>query len=104
MKKTRVAKVDEIRLGRTKVCEVDGKMILVVHTGTDQWFAVAELCPHRGGPLSEGELSGTTITCPWHRAQFDVTSGNALSGPTTEKLEEFGVEVINGEVFVSLQS
>jgi nitrite reductase/ring-hydroxylating ferredoxin subunit len=42
------------------------------------------LCHHQGGPLAEGELEGNIITCPWHGAKWDVTTG---------KLSEFAIEL-----------
>src|SRR5258707_15319326 len=36
-------------------------------------YAIDDVCPHDGAPLSEGTLEGATVTCPWHGAEFDVT-------------------------------
>ena len=41
-------------------------------------FAFDDVCPHRGTPLSQGSLSGTTLTCAAHTWEFDVTSGKLL--------------------------
>jgi Rieske Fe-S protein len=41
-------------------------------------------CTHRGGPLSEGDVQGTRVTCPWHGADFDLKTG-ALLGPPAQK-------------------
>ncbi|MGH7353851.1 MAG: Rieske (2Fe-2S) protein [Candidatus Rokuibacteriota bacterium] len=38
-------------------------------------FAINHVCPHRGGPLGDGRLDGTVVTCPWHRWTFDVRTG-----------------------------
>jgi nitrite reductase/ring-hydroxylating ferredoxin subunit len=38
-------------------------------------FAINHVCPHRGGPLAEGRLTGTVVSCPWHGWTFDVTTG-----------------------------
>ena len=37
--------------------------------------AVDDMCTHSGGPLSEGEVCGTSVTCPWHGAKFDLATG-----------------------------
>ncbi|HLF36812.1 MAG TPA: Rieske (2Fe-2S) protein, partial [Anaerolineales bacterium] len=50
-------------------------------------------CTHEGGPLSEGDLQGTVITCPWHGSRFDVTSGKLVRGPTQRPLQTFRVSV-----------
>lgn len=75
-----VAKTIEIPLGRVKACEVDGRSIALYHTN-DGFFASDNTCPHRGGPLSEGDLSGNEITCPWHLWGFDVVSGVCPGNP-----------------------
>jgi nitrite reductase/ring-hydroxylating ferredoxin subunit len=54
-------------------------------------------CTHRQGPLSEGELEGSTVTCPWHGSQFDVLTGDILQGPATEPLKTYMV-VVEGDV------
>lgn len=51
-----------------------GRMVAIANVdGT--LHAIDGLCPHQGGPLGTGELCGTTLTCPWHGWQFDVTTG-----------------------------
>ena len=54
-------------------------------------------CTHRGGPLSEGKLDGSTLTCPWHGAQFNVCTGAVLRGPATESVKTYRV-IVEGEI------
>ena len=54
-------------------------------------------CTHRGGPLSEGNLDGSVVTCPWHGAQFNVCTGAVLRGPAADSLKTFRV-VVEGEI------
>ncbi len=54
-------------------------------------------CTHRQGPLSEGKLDGSTVTCPWHGAQFDVCTGAVLRGPAVQPLKTYRV-VVEGEI------
>ena len=54
-------------------------------------------CTHRQGPLSEGTLDGSTVTCPLHGAQFNVWTGAVLRGPATQPLETYSV-TIDGNV------
>ena len=53
-------------------------------------------CTHRGGPLSEGKLDGSTVTCPWHGTQFNVSTGAVLLGPATEPIKTYRVIVKGG--------
>lgn len=64
----------ELPVGRAKACAVEGKTIAVYHTA-DGFFATDNTCPHRGGPLAEGDLIGNEINCPWHLWGFDVRTG-----------------------------
>jgi len=54
-------------------------------------------CTHRGGPLNEGALGGSTVTCPWHGSQFNVCTGAVLRGPATEPVKTYGV-IVEGEI------
>ena len=67
------------------------------------FYALDGVCPHAGGPLGEGTLRGTTVTCPWHGWQFDVASGqNCLNHRMTHK--SFAVKVEGDDVLVELPS
>ena len=58
--------------------------------------ATQDKCTHRGGPLSEGTLEGSTLTCPWHGAQFNVCTGAVLRGPAKDPVKTFAVTVEGG--------
>ena len=55
--------------------------------------ATSAKCPHREGPLNEGTLDGSTVTCPWHGSQFDVCTGAVLRGPAKDPLQTYRVTV-----------
>ncbi|HEX7831649.1 MAG TPA: Rieske 2Fe-2S domain-containing protein [Thermoanaerobaculia bacterium] len=69
-----VAMTDDVPLGRAIARNVGGQTIAIYHTAKG-FFATDNTCPHRGGPLAEGDLIGDEITCPWHLWGFDVTTG-----------------------------
>src|SRR3989338_995296 len=69
-----VARVDEIREGAAKVVSVNGEDVAVFLVD-GQYHAIANTCPHKGGPLGDGVLDGCVVTCPWHGWKFDVTTG-----------------------------
>jgi nitrite reductase/ring-hydroxylating ferredoxin subunit len=60
------------------------------------FYATHDKCTHREGPLSDGVLEGSTVTCPYHGAQFDVSTGAVLCGPAKESLKTYRV-IVEGE-------
>ncbi|NAL78044.1 non-heme iron oxygenase ferredoxin subunit [Nitrososphaera sp. AFS] len=75
-----VAKVNEIPDGKMKHIEVDGSEVLIANVG-GKFYAVSDRCGHMNALLSMGNLKENTITCPFHGARFDVTTGRKLSEP-----------------------
>ena len=55
----------------------------------------------QGGPLDEGEIDGTTVTCPWHGWEYNVTTGENLDDPDT-KQETYAVKVEGDDIFVEV--
>jgi nitrite reductase (NADH) small subunit len=55
---------------------VVGERIVALFNVNGNFFALDGVCPHQGGPLAEGEISGCIVTCPWHGWQFDVRTGH----------------------------
>ena len=75
-----VAKVDEIPDGKMKHVEVDGREVLIANVGS-KFSAISDRCGHMNALLSMGNLTGTTVTCPFHASKFDVVSGKKLTEP-----------------------
>ena len=63
--------------------------------------AINGVCPHQGGPLAEGTIEGTTVTCPWHGWQIDVRSGKTPMGPKVTQ-EVYEVKIEGGDVLVGV--
>ncbi len=75
--------------------------IAVFRTADDQVFALADRCPHRGGPLSQGIVHGHTVTCPLHDWRIALESGEAIA-PDTGCAARFPVRVVDGTVELDL--
>ena len=93
-----VAKFSELAAGQGKMVQVNGKAIGLFKVG-DNVYAIDGTCLHRGGPVGEGELNGTTVTCPLHGWQYDVTTGQFKFNPSV-KLNTYKVEIEGDEVKV----
>ena len=86
-----VAKTTDVPAGEGRVVEVDGVPVAVFNIdGT--FHALDNTCLHQGGPLGDGICNATTVTCPWHGWQYDVTSGECISAPG-EKVDTYEVRV-----------
>ena len=70
------ARVGDLRSGEGKLVVVRDKPMALFNVD-GAFCAINYICPHMGGPLGEGKLSGTVVTCPWHGWTFDVRSGLA---------------------------
>lgn len=87
--------------GEKKLVQVDDKPVLLLRRSENEWLAFEDYCPHRAGPLSEGEFTENTVTCPWHGACFDLTTGQTLQGPGGRGLKQRSVQIEGDQVFVS---
>jgi nitrite reductase (NADH) small subunit len=93
-----VARIDEVTTGKRKLCDVDGRLAIFRHG--DEFIAIDNHCPHRGGPIGAGPLDGDSLTCPWHGLKFDLPSGRCESA--THCLVRLPVRVSGDEVQVDL--
>ncbi|VAW52822.1 Nitrite reductase [NAD(P)H] small subunit [hydrothermal vent metagenome] len=82
--------------------EADTMKIAVFRTASDEVFAMKDECPHKQGPLSQGIVHGTSVTCPLHNWKIDLASGKAL-GPDEGCTNVFPTKVENGIVFIDLK-
>ena len=100
-KMVKVAETSDLAPGSGKVVEADGHtMALFNVAGT--FHAIDNTCTHVGGPLGEGELSGETVTCPWHAAAFNVKTGAVNSPPAQSNVRSFPVKVEGNDVLVQI--
>ena len=98
---TKVATVQEVPPGKARQTTVNGRPVAVFNVdGT--FYAIDDTCPHRGGPLSEGDLEGHEVTCPWHGARFDVTCGSHLCPPARSDVRAYKVQVVGDELQVEV--
>jgi nitrite reductase (NADH) small subunit len=75
--------------------------VAIFRTATDRLFALADRCPHRGGPLSQGIVFGERVACPLHNTCVELDSGCAVA-PDKGEVAIFIVKVTEGIVYVDL--
>jgi nitrite reductase/ring-hydroxylating ferredoxin subunit len=97
----KVAKTGEVAPGEGKAVEVGGKRIAIFNID-GMFYAIDDTCTHRGGPLSDGMLVGTEVTCPWHGAIFDIRSGSVLGPPAPRNVGLYSVRIDGEEIEVEI--
>jgi nitrite reductase (NADH) small subunit len=96
----RVAAEQELPVGSSKEVEHRGRVVALFNVD-GKITAIDGICPHAGGPLSEGVVEGGVITCPWHGWQFHLANGqNVYNAKCVQQCYEVKVE--GGEILLSL--
>jgi len=84
-----VASKEAIPIGSALAVEVGAREVALFHL-PDGVYATSNVCPHQGGPLSEGQIDGEIVVCPWHQWRFDIKTGCAV-GRSKLKIDTYPV-------------
>ena len=96
------AKVADLEPGGLKQVEVDTNTQICLANVNGTVYAINGECSHSGGPLGEGELDGTTVSCPWHAGEFDVTTGQVQGPPPDGPVAKYEVRIEGDDIQVAL--
>jgi nitrite reductase (NADH) small subunit len=97
---TLICQVDDIPvLGSRRVARDSGLDVAVFRNDAGEVFALLDRCPHKGGPLSQGIVFGTSVACPLHNWTIGLCTGQA-SAPDEGCTPKFAVKVEDGQVFL----
>jgi nitrite reductase/ring-hydroxylating ferredoxin subunit len=88
--------------GAAILVEVAGRPIAVFNLGT-QLAAIDSKCSHVGGPLEEGLVSGSNVTCPWHGSEFDLLTGQVKRGPALKPLRAYPVRALGAGIEIDIE-
>ena len=95
----------EILEGRSKVFSISDneglKQDVAVFNIGGRFYAISNTCAHEGGPLSQGILENTIVTCPWHGWQYDVRDGKSPH-PGGDSVKSFKIKVIGDKLYLVL--
>ena len=86
-----------------RVVKTDTGCIAIFRTAEDEVYALDDRCPHKGGPLSNGIVHGTSVTCPLHNWVFDLATGIA-QGADEGAATTTPVRVENGQVLLAVDA
>jgi nitrite reductase/ring-hydroxylating ferredoxin subunit len=96
-----VAALDQLGNRELAAFDVSGDRVAIATVG-DAFYAFGDTCTHLGCSLADGNLEGTTVTCPCHGSQFDVTTGEVVRGPAREPVPSYPVRLEAGALRVKV--
>jgi len=115
VKRQVVARAVEVAPGHCKIVNVNGREIGVFNLN-GEYFALANRCPHEGGPLCQGHIIPLVqsdgpghyrlarhqefLRCPWHGWEFEIRTGQSWCDPKSTRARQFQVKVESGETLV----
>ncbi len=94
-----IAALDDIPQRGGRVVKTHAGCIAIFRTIDDQVFALDDACPHKNGPLSEGIVHGTSVTCPLHNWVIDLATGSA-KGADEGQTNTYRIKVENGRLLL----
>ena len=96
----RVAKVSDLSDGAGQVVDISGESIALFNM-KGKFYAIANHCPHRGGPLAEGHVEDGVVTCSWHGWEFEIKSGKCRTMPGS-KQRSYPTKIENNEILINI--
>jgi len=97
----KAARIEDVPAGQRKMVKVGGKRIALFNIDGN-YYAIDDTCTHKGGPLSEGQVAGTTVTCPWHHSSFDLRTGDAMTPPAEVGVSTYNVRVVGDDIEIEI--
>lgn len=98
----RIAYCRDIPLREGRAVKIGSREIAVFNLG-NRFLAVENRCPHKGGPLADGIVSGTTVVCPLHAWKMNLETGKGANGPSASScIETFPTRVEGGVVLIEV--
>lgn len=97
--KTRGLRAEDIEPGTCGKAAIGGREIAVFNVD-GKLYATQPNCTHWDGPLCEGSLSGEIVICPWHGSEFNVRTGEVVSGPAESPLKTYQISVEDGTISI----
>jgi 3-phenylpropionate/trans-cinnamate dioxygenase ferredoxin subunit len=96
-----VAEVHDLANGERMFIELGDEYLVIFNIGGD-FYAIADLCSHDGGPLGDGEVDDHAVICPRHGARFDLHNGEALTFPAVEDIAAYPIRVQDDMIEVGI--
>jgi nitrite reductase/ring-hydroxylating ferredoxin subunit len=96
-----VAKKSQVPENGVIAVQVESKSLALVNLN-GEIYAIDDDCPHEAGPLSDGQIVGDEIVCPWHSSHFDIRSGRVTRDPSESDVATYKVRLVGDAVEVEI--
>lgn len=93
-----VAKMSEVEPGKA-LAVMHGRKRIAVFNVDGNIFACSDVCPHAGGPLHQGYIKGSVVSCPWHGWTFDIA---AKEDAAKDGVARYNVQIDGENILVEL--
>ncbi|SDT41243.1 Rieske (2Fe-2S) protein [Actinoplanes derwentensis] len=97
---TLLGPLEEIPLGEGRTYSVDDDMVAVFRLRDGSLRAVSAVCPHKGGPLADGQIDNRVVVCPLHLYAWDLATGCSQSGQPS--IDVYPVRVDDGHIILGV--
>jgi nitrite reductase (NADH) small subunit len=98
-----VTRLADLAPGQLQLVAVNGSRVALARVG-DHVYALGDTCPHRGGSLSVGRLTGSRLACPLHGWMFDVRTGDCVLPGRGARVPSYRVRIEAGDVWVAAEA
>jgi len=95
-----VGRVGDFTPGQGRMVVVSGRHVALFRIG-DEFFALDNMCLHRGGPLCDGLIENDVVTCPWHGWSYEIKTGTMVQDPRVG-VSKHDVRLVGDEISVRL--
>ena len=95
----RLGSADDVPFGEGRTFEVAGEQVAVFRLRSGRWYALSAVCPHRGGPIADGQTDERVVMCPLHHNTFELATGCSTTGAAP--LRRYPVAIDGDEIVVT---
>jgi nitrite reductase/ring-hydroxylating ferredoxin subunit len=99
---TFIARLDDVEVGYALQVPVEGREPVALVRLEEGCFVIDDTCTHGAASMSEGDIIGCEIECPFHSGRFDVRTGAPTAFPCVKALTIYPVKVEGDEVYAAL--
>ncbi len=96
----RIGSSAQVPVGEGRTFELGGHQVAVFHRRDGSFRAVSAVCPHKGGPIADGQIDATVVLCPLHMHAFDLDTGCSTTG--APPLTSYPVRIEDDELIVTV--